>query len=77
MAFGVEFSVLADLGTSPVSSIPYVTNLISGVDLGYTTMIVNALDCTYTNSNTAQEIQVVEIVADCSKYCIWLYDHCS
>lgn len=43
MAFGVAFSVNASLGTSPVSSIPYVTSLTSGLSLGTTTIIVNTL----------------------------------
>ena len=29
MAFGVSFSIKANLGTSPISSSPYVTSLIS------------------------------------------------
>lgn len=43
MSFGVAFSINAALGTSPVSSIPYVTSVISGLSVGVTTMIVNSL----------------------------------
>lgn len=43
MAFGVAFSINASLGTSPVSSIPYVTSEISGLSVGVTTIIVNTL----------------------------------
>lgn len=43
MAFGVAFSINAELGTSPVSSIPYVTSLISGLTVGTTTIIVNTV----------------------------------
>lgn len=43
MSFGVAMSINADLGTSPVSSIPYVTSEISGLSVGVTTMIVNTL----------------------------------
>ena len=41
MSVGVALSVKAGLGTSPVSSIPYVWNLISGLSVGTTTIIVN------------------------------------
>ena len=43
MSFGVAFSINAELGTSPVSSIPYVTSEISGLSVGTTTIIVNAI----------------------------------
>lgn len=43
MSFGVSFSINAALGTSPVSSIPYVTSIISGLSVGVMTMIVNAV----------------------------------
>lgn len=43
MAFGVAFSIKAELGTSPISSVPYVTSAISGLSVGTTTIIMNAL----------------------------------
>ena len=43
MGFGVEFSILASLGTSPISSVPYVTGEISGLSVGTTTIILNTL----------------------------------
>lgn len=41
MAFGVAFSIKAALGTSPISSMPYVTSAISGLTVGTTTIIMN------------------------------------
>ena len=41
MAFGVAFSIKAALGTSPSSSAPYVTSLISGLSVGDTTILIN------------------------------------
>ena len=41
MAFGVAFSIKAGLGTSPISSVPYVTSEISGLSVGTTTIIMN------------------------------------
>lgn len=41
MAFGVAFSIKAALGTSPISSVPYVTSAISGLTVGTTTIIMN------------------------------------
>lgn len=41
MAFGVAFSIKAQLGTSPISSVPYVTSAISDLSVGTTTIIMN------------------------------------
>lgn len=41
MAFGVAFSIKAALGTSPISSLPYVTSEIFGLSVGTTTIIMN------------------------------------
>lgn len=41
MAFGIAFSIKADLGTSPISSLPYATSEIFGVSVGTTTIIMN------------------------------------
>ena len=43
MAFGVSFSIKAELGISPISSVPYVTSVISGLSVGVTTIIINLL----------------------------------
>ena len=43
MAFGVAFSIKAQLGTSPISSVPYATSAISGLSVGTTTIIMNFL----------------------------------
>lgn len=43
MAFGVAFSIKADLGTSPISSLPYVTGQISGLTVGTTTIILHCV----------------------------------
>ena len=43
MAFGVAFSIKGDLGTSPISSLPYVTGRISGMTVGTTTIIMHCV----------------------------------
>lgn len=43
MALGVALSIKAELGTSPISSVPCVSGLISGLSVGTTTIIVNSL----------------------------------
>lgn len=43
MAFGVAFSIKADLGTSPISSLPYVTGQISGLTVGTTTILMHCV----------------------------------
>ena len=41
MAFGVELSIKGELGTSPISSVPYVTAKIFNLSVGTTTIIMN------------------------------------
>lgn len=43
MAFGVAFSIKAELGTSPISSVPYVTGEMSGLSVGTTTIIMHCV----------------------------------
>lgn len=41
MAFGVAFSIKASLGTSPISSLPYVVSLFSPLSVGTATIIMH------------------------------------
>ena len=43
MALGVSLSIQARLGTSPISSVPYVTSLASGLSVGTTTILMNSV----------------------------------
>ena len=43
MSLGIAFSIKVALGTSPISSVPYVTSRISGLSVGATTIIINLL----------------------------------
>lgn len=43
MALGVAFSIKGDLGTSPISSLPYVSGVITGLSVGTTTIVLNCL----------------------------------
>lgn len=43
MSLGIACSIKAELGTSPISSLPYVTGVISGLSTGTTTIIMNVL----------------------------------
>lgn len=43
MALGVAFSIKADLGTSPISSVPYVVSLMSAMSVGTATIFINAI----------------------------------
>ena len=42
MAFGIALSVRSDLGTTTISSLPYVLSLISPLTLGSASIIVNS-----------------------------------
>lgn len=41
MALGVALSIKSDLGTSPISSVPYVVSLMSAMSVGTATILVN------------------------------------
>lgn len=43
MSFGVAFSVKASLGTSPISSVPYVVSLISPLTVGIATIVMHII----------------------------------
>lgn len=43
MGLGVSLSIKADLGTSPISSLPYALSCICGMSVGTTTIIINVL----------------------------------
>ena len=42
MSFGVAFSIVSTLGTTPISSISYALALITNINIGITTFIFNA-----------------------------------
>lgn len=43
MAFGVAFSIKAGLGTSPISSLPYVLSLLTPFTVGTTTIMMHVV----------------------------------
>lgn len=43
MAFGVAFSIKSNLGTSPISSVPYVASTITGLTVGTATIIMHCV----------------------------------
>lgn len=43
MAFGVAFSIRADLGTSPISSVPYVVSLFTPFTVGTATIVMHCV----------------------------------
>ena len=43
MAFGVAFSIKASLGTSPISSVPYVISLFTPLTVGTATITMNCV----------------------------------
>lgn len=43
MAFGVAFSIKANLGTSPISSVPYVVSLFAPLTVGTATIIMHCV----------------------------------
>lgn len=63
MSFGVAFSIKAGLGTSPVSSIPYVLSLIVPMmTVGETTILVNCLLVLLQILLLRREFELVQLI---------------
>ena len=43
MAFGVAFSIKADLGTSPISSVPYAVSEFTPLTVGTATIVMHCV----------------------------------
>ena len=43
MAYGVAFSIKASLGTSPISSLPYVVSMVSPLSVGTATIAMHVV----------------------------------
>ena len=43
MAFGIAFSIKANLGTSPISSVPYVVSSFTSLSVGEATIIMHCV----------------------------------
>lgn len=70
MAFGVAFSIKAALGTSPISSVPYVTSTISGLSVGTTTIIMNFMFVLIQIAILRKKIRLVPAFAVSRRDCV-------
>ena len=63
MSIGVAFSIKAGLGTSPVSSVPYVLSLIlQPMTVGETTIVVNCLLVLLQVLLLRRQFQLVQLI---------------
>jgi uncharacterized membrane protein YczE len=62
MAIGVDLSVKANIGVSPISSVPYVYNLHFPLTLGQTTIILNIALCILQIMLLQKEYQWVQLI---------------
>ena len=62
MSVGVDLSIKAALGTSPISGIPYVLNLITGLSGGTTTIIVNVMIVILQIVLLRKKFQVIQLL---------------
>lgn len=53
MTFGIALSCKANLGTSPISSVPWVLSLCTPFSVGFLTIAMNLLFCCRTAAFTA------------------------
>ena len=57
MALGVGFSIKADLGTSPISSLPYTVSLVApAVSVGTATIIMHCVFLVWFYNDSAKNI---------------------
>ena len=63
MAFGVAFSIKAGLGTSPISSVPYVVSLFSNLTVGTATIAMHLCIYNYPDFNPKKKIRAYTTLA--------------
>ena len=62
MSFGVAFSVKASLGTSPISSVPYVVSLISPLTVGIATIVMHIIFILIQIILLRKDFKVVQLI---------------
>lgn len=62
MALGVAFSIKANLGTSPISSVPYVVSLITPVTVGNATIIMHCVFIALQILILRQKYQLIQLM---------------
>ncbi len=62
MAFGIAFSINAALGTSPISSLPYVTSLILPLTVGQMTILMHVTFITLQTLILKKEYNKVQLL---------------
>lgn len=62
MAFGIAFSIKANLGTSPISSFPYVLSLITPLTVGTVTILMHCAFITLQILILRRQYQLVQLI---------------
>lgn len=62
MAFGVAFSIKATLGTSPISSLPYVTSLFTHLTVGNATIIMHCVFIVFQILILRKEYKLIQLI---------------
>lgn len=62
MSLGVAFSIKADLGTSPISSVPYVVSIISPLTVGTATIIMHCVFILFQIAILGRRYQPIQLM---------------
>lgn len=62
MAFGIAFSIKADLGTSPISSLPYVASLLCPLTVGQTTILLHCILIAFQIMLLRKQYELVQLM---------------
>ena len=62
MAFGVAFSIKASLGTSPISSFPYVVSVITPLTVGNATILMHCFFILLQIAILRKEYQLIQLL---------------
>ena len=62
MAFGVAFSIKASLGTSPISSFPYVVSVITPLTVGNATILMHCFFILLQITILRKEYQLIQLL---------------
>ena len=71
-SFGVSFITRSNLGTSPISSVPYVLSLNFSCSLGEFTIAFSALLILLQILDSAKKLSFRTSAPDSNLHCLWL-----
>lgn len=74
VAFGVAFSILADLGTSPISCPPYVASMLCPLTVGEATIVMHCIFILIQMALLRKDYDWVQLMQLPVAFVFWIHD---